>query len=76
MRDIGHMLPKCKTPYPSSLTWYNSGSQDITIRFGLGKQVADVMRPFSLFVALCDENPPTLRSDGQTDGRTDVVLVA
>ena len=49
----------------------------ITIRDGFGMQVAKtptypVMYLFQLFVALCDHNPPTL----QTDGRTDVMLVA
>jgi len=29
-----------------------------------------------LFVALCNKTPPTLQTDGQTDGRTHVMLVA
>jgi len=29
--------------------------------------------PFSVFVAMCDRNPPTLQ---RTDGQTDVMLVA
>jgi len=31
-----------------------------------------VRRPWTLFIALSDHNPPTL----QTDGRTDVTLVS
>ena len=52
----------------------NTGSQDTTIRVGIGMQVAKtptypVKCRFPLFIALCDHNPPTLQTDGQTDGR-------
>jgi len=39
---------------------------------GFRAQVAKSFADFHLFVALCDHNPPTL----QTDGQTDVMLVA
>ena len=35
-----------------------------------------VVCPFPLFVALRDHNQPTLQSDRQTDGRTDVMPFA
>jgi len=33
-------------------------------------QAYPVMYPFPPLVALCDQNPPTLQTDGQTDRRT------
>jgi len=50
------------------------GKHDITIRVGFGTEVAKtltypVICPFSLPVALCDHNSPTLQTDRQTNGR-------
>ena len=39
---------------------WHAGSQILTYR---------IMCPFSLFIALCNHNPPTLETDEQTDGR-------
>jgi len=63
-RNASHwMPPKCETshfPMPR-----------ITIRVVFNLQIAKtpachVICPFPLFVALCDHNPPTLRTDRQT----------
>ena len=68
------MLPKCKTPHFAILSitgYYDSGQFQHA-----GNKDTDpschVMYRLPLFVALCDHNPPM----SQTDGQTDVMLVA
>ena len=63
--------------YPSGLPQRNSGSHDSVIWVGFGTHVAKTLTypdcpiicQFPLFVALCDQNPPKLQTDRQTDGR-------
>ena len=68
------MPPECKTPhfpYPTRPPLQNSRSQDIRIRIAFRMQIAktqaySVTCPSPLFVALCDDNSPTLQTDGRT----------
>ena len=63
---------------PTRVPPQNSRSQDIMIRVGLHIQVAKtptypVMCPFSVFVPLCDHNPPRLQRQTEALAYADAV---
>jgi len=60
--------PKCKThKFSRTLLWPSSLEFEIWVGFGMQVANLSCYVPISTFVTLCDHDPPTVRTDEQTD---------